>query len=117
MSVEDLMHANLMQVFDERDPGRRWAAIASTYAPDVRFVEAEATIVGHRALDDRVQQLLEEAPGFVFTPVGPVRVVQDMGYLAWHFGPPGSEPVARGADVAFIAGEHITSLCTMLFAA
>ena len=114
MGVEDLMHANLMQVFGERDPHRRRAAIARTYAPGVVFAEAEGTIAGHSALDERVQHLLESAPGFVFSPAGPVRVVQDMGYLAWNFGPQGQEPVVRCADVALVAGGRITSVHTML---
>ena len=48
------------------------------------------------------QRLLDDAPGFVFSAGGPVSVVQDMGYLAWAFGPAGQEPVVRGADVAVV---------------
>jgi len=39
--AKELLHSNLHEVFFERDPGRRWAAIERTYTEDVRFVEAE----------------------------------------------------------------------------
>ena len=37
--ITGLMEANLLAVFDERDPHRRAAAIAVTYAPDVQWVD------------------------------------------------------------------------------
>ena len=114
MSVEDLMHANLMGVFNERDPDRRRTAIETTYAAGVRFVEGDETTVGHEALAAKVQRLLDRTPDFVFRASGPVRVVQDLGYLAWDFGPEGEDPVVRGADIALVTDDRITSVHTML---
>ena len=113
-SVEQLLHAQLLEVFDERDPGLRRAAIERTYAPDVTFADPEETVVGRVALDEKVQRLLDEAPGFVFSAGGPASVVQDMGYLAWGFGPAGQEPVVRGADVVLVEDGLIRSVYTML---
>ena len=39
--VSNLMEANLLGVFNERDAQRRALAIASTYAPDVRWTDDE----------------------------------------------------------------------------
>jgi hypothetical protein len=114
MTVEELMHANLMQVFGERDPRRRLEVIARTYAPDVVFADPEESVVGQRALNDKAQRLLDESPAFVFSPGGEVQVVQDLGYLAWQFGPEGEPPVVRGADVALVADGVITKVWTML---
>ncbi|NAZ76665.1 nuclear transport factor 2 family protein [Kineococcus sp. T13] len=108
------MHANLLEVFAERDPERRRAAIERTYVPEVTFADPEETVVGRQALDEKAQRLLDESPGFVFSPGGPVQVVQDLGYLAWRFGPEGGEPVVRGADVALVEGGLITAVYTML---
>lgn len=116
MTVEELMHANLMQVFAERDPDRRWASVVRVYAPDVVFADPEESVVGHRALNDKAQRLLDESPSFVFSPGGEVQVVQDLGYLAWQFGPEGQPPVVRGADIALVADGVITKVWTMLTA-
>jgi hypothetical protein len=113
-TVEELLRSNLLEVFGERDAARRSAAIERTYAPDVRFADPEGTVVGRAALDAKAQRLLDDAPGFVFSPTGPVSVVQEMGYLAWGFGPAGQEPVVRGADVALVEDGLITAVWTML---
>lgn len=112
--IEALMRANLLDVFGERDPERRRAAIARTYAADVKFSDPDEVIVGHDALDAKAQALLDQAPAFVFSPAGPVYVNQDMGYLAWNLGPEGADPVVRGVDIALTENGLITSLYTVL---
>ncbi|WP_239645454.1 hypothetical protein [Mycobacterium sp. UM_CSW] len=42
-TIDDLMEANLLGVFNERDAERRAPAINSTYAPDVRWTDDEGT--------------------------------------------------------------------------
>jgi hypothetical protein len=114
MTVDELMTANLLEVFAERDAERRAAAIERIYAPDVSFADPEDVVTGHAALAAKAQKLLDDAPGFVFAPGGPVRVVQDLGYLAWTFGPEGAPPVVQGADVGLVRDGRIVSLWTML---
>jgi hypothetical protein len=36
---KELLYANLHEVFSERNPDDRWAAIERTYAEDVKFVD------------------------------------------------------------------------------
>jgi hypothetical protein len=112
--IAELMQANLMAVFNERDAERRRAVIARTYRPDVRFSDPEETVVGHDAVDAKAQRLLDEAPDFGFTPAGPVRVVHDLGHLAWEFGPEGGPPVVRGVDIALVQDGLIAGLYTLL---
>jgi SnoaL-like protein len=114
-TIEQLMHANLLEVFNERDDERRRAAMTRTYAPDVRFTDPDEVVVGHEAVDTKAQKILDEAPGFVFSPAGPTRVIGDLGYLEWNFGPEGQRPVVRGADIALAADGLITSIYTLLF--
>lgn len=116
MDVEALMNANLLDVFAERDRERRRAAIARTYAPDVAFNDPEGAVVGHDAVDAKVQALLDGAPDFVFAPTGPVCVNHDIGHLAWGFGPEGQPPVVQGFDIAVVADGRIAKLYTMLVA-
>ena len=114
MTVEELMRANLLEVFNERDGDRRRVAIARTYTADVRFSDPDEVVEGHEALDAKAGKILAEAPGFVFTAAGAVRVNHDLGYLAWNFGPPGSPPVVRGIDIALVADGLIASIYTLL---
>ncbi|MDT5210640.1 MAG: hypothetical protein QOF67_3055, partial [Mycobacterium sp.] len=50
-TVNNLMEANLLGVFNERDPQRRALAIEGTYAPDVRWTDDEGITVGREALE------------------------------------------------------------------
>jgi hypothetical protein len=42
----ELLYMNLHEVFSERDPEKRWAAIERTYAEDVRFIDPDGEVVG-----------------------------------------------------------------------
>jgi SnoaL-like domain len=113
--VAALMAANLLEVFGERDPERRRAAIARTYAPDVVFADEEATTTGQDALEQRVVELQSRLPADAsFAPFGPLYAGGGQAALAWTLAPEGGEPIARGLDVATIADGRITALRTLL---
>ncbi|MFJ6651554.1 nuclear transport factor 2 family protein [Microbacterium sp. NPDC091313] len=114
-AIQALMTANLLEVFGERDPQRRRAAIERIYTDDVEFLDPDEITTGLDALDAKAQRLLDQAPGFVFSPAGPVYVNHDMGYLAWNFGPEGEAPVVRGVDTCFIRDGRISRVYTLLF--
>ncbi len=113
-SIETLMHANLFDVFGERDPERRLEAIARTYTEDVTFTDPDEVVKGHDALDAKAQKLLDQSPGFVFSAAGPIYINHDMGYLAWNLGPEGAPPVVRGVDVCFVQDGLIAKVYTIL---
>lgn len=104
----------VLHVFGEHDPAKRAEAIREGFAEDVTFADAEEVIVGREALNSKVQRLLDQAPEFVFTPVGEVRVVQNLTVLSWQLGPAGAPPVVRGTDICFIEDGLIQRLYTML---
>jgi len=109
-----LLHANLHEVFSERDPDARWAAIERTYAEDVRFIDPDAEVVGRKALNDRAQELLDRAPAdFVLEEDGPQYKAGETAAMAWRLGPPGS-PVARGIDILTVDGGLVRVLRTLL---
>ncbi|MET8845844.1 nuclear transport factor 2 family protein [Amycolatopsis sp. NPDC004625] len=116
-TVAELMEANLLKVFNERDDERRAKAIAGTYAPDVEFADPEGLATGHDELNAKAKGLLAQSPGFVFAPAGPVLVNQDLGHLAWQLGPEGAPPVVRGIDVALVEDGLIKKLYTMVLPA
>ncbi|MCD2194951.1 nuclear transport factor 2 family protein [Actinomycetospora endophytica] len=113
-TIPDLMHANLLEVFGERDRDRRRAAIARTYTEDVVMHDPEGVVTGRDALDAKVQTLLDGAPGFVFRAAGPLRECDDLGLLGWEFGPEGEAPVVTGLDIVLVVDGRITSVHTIL---
>jgi len=109
-----LLNANLHEVFSERDPDSRWAAIERTYAEDVRFIDPDAEVVGREPLNHRAQELLDRAPAdYVLEEDGPQYVAGETAAMAWRLGPPGS-PVARGIDVLTVEDGLVHVLRTLL---
>ena len=114
--TRELLHSNLHEVFSERDPQRRWAAIERTYTEDVRFIEPSGEVVGWQALSDRAQQLLDgPLAGFVHEEDGPPYVGTDSAALAWRVGPPG-EPIVRGIDIVTIRNGRLSVVRTLIAA-
>ena len=114
--AEELLQSNLHEVFSERDPQRRWAAIGRTYTEDVRFIDPEGEFVGWQALSDQAQTLLDgPLAGFVFEEDGPRYVGTDTAALAWRVGPPG-KPVARGIDIVTIRDGRLSVVRTLMAA-
>lgn len=112
--IEQLMHANLLEVFNERDDAARRAAIARTYAEGVRWVDDEGESIGREALDVKCVDLQNSLGPLQFEAVGPTRVLNGFGHLAWRLvAPDGSSPMA-GFDVALVENGVIAVLYTVL---
>ena len=114
--AKELLHSNLHEVFAERDPERRRAAIERTYTEDVTFIDPAGAFVGRQALSDQAQKLLDGGlAGFVFEEDGPRYVGTDTAALARRFGSPGS-PVARGIDILTIRDGRVSVVRTLIAA-
>jgi hypothetical protein len=113
-TVNNLMEANLLGVFNERDAQRRALAIERIYAPDVRCTDDEGITVGREALDAKATALQSQMEGLVFTKASPVYQTVGLGYLAWKLGPDGGDPVASGFDVAVVRDDLISELYTVI---
>ena len=112
--AKELLYINLHEVFAERDPDARRAAIERAYAEDVRFIDPEGEVVGREALNRSAQKLLDGVPAaFVFEEDGPRYVGTDTAALAWRLGPPG-HPVARGIDILTIRDGRVSVVRTLL---
>jgi SnoaL-like domain len=112
-TVSDLMEANLLAVFNERDPQRRASAIESTYSEDVRWTDDEGTTVGREALEAKAIALQSQLHGLVFTKASPVYGTHGFGYLAWKLGPDGGDAVVSGFDAAIVRDGLISDLYTV----
>src|SRR3984893_5859461 len=113
-TVNNLMEANLLGVFNERDAQRRAVTIKSTYAPDVRWTDDEGIVVGRAALDAKAAAMQSQMQGLVFTKASPVYQTRGLGYLAWKLGPDGGDPVATGVDVAIVRSDLTSELYTVI---
>jgi hypothetical protein len=112
--IRELMLINLFAVFNERDTERRLKAIAANYTEDVIWTDPERTFHGRDALNVRAQELLDQLPDFVFTAAGPVRVLRDLGHLAFNHGVPEQPPTISGYDVALVRDGRIAVLYTLV---
>jgi hypothetical protein len=113
--VAALMHANLHEVFGQRDPHARWQAAERTYTDDVAFTDEEGTVYGRRAVFERAEALLNRVPAdFAFTEDSPLYVGGDRAALGWRFGAPGAQPAAQGIDIATMIGGRISAIVTLL---
>ena len=113
--IETLMLANLLEVFNERDATKRQAAIERTYAPNVRWTDAEGVSTGRDALEAKCVALQQQLGDQQFSASAPVHQLPNFGYLAWHLVDPATgQPSMSGFDVALIADGAITDLYTVL---
>jgi hypothetical protein len=114
-AAERLMHANLLEVFNERDAQTRAAAIDRTYTEDVRWTDDDGVTVGRTALATKAELLQRQLGDLQFRADGPVQQTLGFGYLAWNLVNPVDEAVVgRGFDVALISEERVGHLYTVL---
>lgn len=114
-SIEQLMHDNLMAVFNERDDAKRQAAILRTYHPDIRWTDAEGVTVGHAGLEAKCVGLQRGIGDLQFEPVDPLHQLPGFGFLAWRLvDAAGGRQEMSGFDVAVINDGLIAELWTVL---
>ncbi|WP_422744186.1 nuclear transport factor 2 family protein [Mycobacterium sp. WMMD1722] len=114
-SVVTLMHDNLLAVFNEREQGKRREAARRTYAPDVRWTDAEGVTTGHDALEAKCVALQSGLGDLQFESVGPVHQLPGFAHLAWQLVDPADGQIQMtGFDAAVIKDSLITELWTVL---
>jgi len=113
--IEDLMRANLLDVFNERDETKRRAAIERTYAAGVNWTDAEGVSTGRDALESKCVALQQQLGDLQFVAAGPVHQLPNFGYLAWNLVETvDGQPAMSGFDVAMINDGVIAELYTVL---
>lgn len=111
--LHDLLRRNLLGIFNERDESVRLPLLHELYAPDARFADHDGVAIGPDAINEKIRELHDRTPGFVFTE-GEFHEVQNLGTVTWSFGPAGADPVVRGADVVLVDEGRITALYVYL---
>jgi len=114
-TIAELMHADLLEVFNQRDHELRRAAIAHTYADDIRWTEDDGITIGHEALNAKAIELQARLGDLQFIAAGPTYHTLGLGYLAFQLVEPGGNtPVSSGFDVAIVRDGVIAELYTVL---
>lgn len=114
---EDLLHANLERVFNERDAGLRDRAIAELFVGDPVMYEPDAVVEGRAAISAIAGKLLAQfGADFAFVPEGAAMGHHGMASLRWHAGPRNGPVAVTGMDVAEIVDGRIARLWVMLAA-
>ena len=112
---DHILRSNLARVFNERDGGKRAAAVAELFVPEPIMYEPTAIVTGRDAIVAIAGDLLERfGPTFIFTPEGPAVGHHDIGTLRWRAGPLGGPIAVTGADVAEIVDGRISRLWVLL---
>ena len=116
-TIAELMHANLLEVFNQRNHELRRAATARTYADDIRWTDDDGVTIGHDALDAKAIELQARLGDLQFIAVEPTYQTLGLGYLAFQVVEPGGNtPVSSGFDVAIVRDDVIAELYTVLTA-
>jgi hypothetical protein len=114
-TIVQLMHANLLDVLNERDHERRRGAIARIYADGIRWTDDDGVTIGHDALDAKAIKLQAGLGDLKFVAVGRTYQTLGLGYLAFQLVEPGGNtPVSSGFDVAIVRDDVIAELYTVL---
>jgi hypothetical protein len=109
------MHANLLEVFNERDSACRRATIEHVYAHDIRWTDDDGVTTGRDALEAKAAEVQAKLGDLQFIAAGPVYQTFGLGYLALELVKSGSSaPEGSGFDVAIVRGGLIVELYTVL---
>jgi hypothetical protein len=106
-----LMQANVVRVFNERNPDRRLAALDELYAENATLCDPETAATGRKAISEAIDSLHRMLPpAFTFTSAGHAVGHNGAARLCWRAGPPDGPVAVTGIDVAFIENGRIKLL-------
>ena len=111
IDLDALMQANIVRVFNERNPDRRRAALRELYTENATLCDPETAANGRRAISEAIDSLHRMLPpAFTFTPAGHAVGHNGAARLFWRVGPPDGPVAVTGIDVAFIENGRIKLL-------
>ena len=106
-----VMQANIVRVFNERDPDRRRVALSELYSEGATLYDPETVAIGWDAISQAVEDLLQRLPpDFAFTVAGHAVGHNGAARLFWRAGPSDGPVAVTGTDVAHIKNGRIKLL-------
>ncbi len=99
--MSDVLVKRYIDLWNERDAGKRRAAMAEIWIEEAYYVDPLAEATGHEAVDAVIAGAQAQFPGFVFRLAGEVEAHHNMLRFTWELAPQeGAEAVVVGSDVA-----------------
>ncbi|WP_031464522.1 nuclear transport factor 2 family protein [Sciscionella sediminilitoris] len=77
----------------------RTRLLAEHWSPEAGYTDPLAEARGHGDIGAVIEQVQQQFPDFVFSPVGTVDAHHRQMRFQWGLGPRGAEPVVIGFDV------------------
>lgn len=115
VDFDDLMRANIAQVFNERNPQKRLAALDALWSAQPVLYEHDAAITGAEEISANLTALQARLPaGTTFTPVGKAIGHHASAILKWQASVPGQQAHTTGTDVALFENGRIHRLYVFL---
>ncbi len=101
--------------YDQRNACRRLNALTELYNDDAIVVDPNGTRVGHQAISQLVDDVLQRFPdNFSFTVTRSGMGLGGVGYLPWQLGPSGGPAMVTGVDVAHIRAGRIQAIYVLI---
>jgi hypothetical protein len=114
-NYDQLLRDHLDKVFNERNACRRLNALTELYNDDAIVVDPDGTRVGHQAISQLVDDVLQRFPdNFSFTVTRSGMGLGGVGYLPWQLGPSGGPAMVTGVDVAHISAGRIQAIYVLI---
>lgn len=114
-TVDGLLRALVLDVFDEHDPRKRTAAIEQIFTSDVYFASpTSGARHGWAGVNEVVEGLHDKFPDFRFHLTSEPQAIEGSGRVTWGFGPPGGPAKITGMDIIVLEDGKIRILLTFL---
>lgn len=92
-----------LAIWNETDPARRRALIASTWSDDATYVDPLMRGEGHDGIDAMIAAAQAQFPGHSFAPLGEPDAHNDRLRFRWTLGPEAGATIVDGTDFAIVA--------------
>ena len=94
-----------IDLWNEPDPNRRKALIASAWTEDATYVDPMMAGRGHDEIDALIGAVHERFPGHSFALSGKPDGHNDRLRFSWTLGAAGAAPIAHGTDFGAVAAD------------
>jgi hypothetical protein len=96
-----------LEIWNERDAGKRRALIASLWAEDASFRDPIAAGDGVAGIDQVIEGVQNRFPDFRFRQLGAADGFGDYVRLSWGLGPDGGDAPIKGSDFLELTGARL----------
>jgi hypothetical protein len=80
------------------------------YADNIQVIDPEIILNGRKEVDEFINGLLNQHPGFEFSAVKAIETHHGMAILSWQFGPSSKPDTITGQDLFTITNGKISKI-------